>query len=474
MTTSKKKSNNQIWTFVALFEGTGNDDGNKSIISKINDAMDKGQQNIFVSKVDGSGTHGGTFWKWLCGWNGMDWPVIVGRIYKEFYDKIREENINISQIDFYVFGFSRGAYQAKVFCNAIDKFGFKSRSWVLILKTFLYCLFPRKREQVYERPSIKLLGLFDAVCATWVRPIGLCNPGIPDCVEQCRHAVAANEYRKRFEPQLLSRKHSGDNFEEQMFVGCHSDIGWAYDRTSEFDFVEKFLSDSFGEGPNQASTKTLGRYAYSWVVGDVATKLEIEPTIKFSDKMSALMCVGLLCSSIFLPHDSYKDFTNFNAKTRQRKLVGIQPCQLIQSFRRLLDLNILDKIKLNVVKIVGQKPQTGSEKEMVATEYLKLYFSPNGSEVWMPTCIVNANQDETQALFHSLFCAFKDIRMLWKVLRSGGEIENSWDDELLAMTKFLMVTKGPDYVTKLVKDRMNFWALVFGARVTGPIGGTPR
>ena len=78
MTNSKKKSNNKAWTFVALFEGTDNDDGNKSIISKINDAIDKDRQSFWVKKVEGSGNHGNVD----ALRTGGDWPEIIEEMYE--------------------------------------------------------------------------------------------------------------------------------------------------------------------------------------------------------------------------------------------------------------------------------------------------------------------------------------------------------------------------------------------------------
>ena len=436
MTTSKKKSNNKAWIFVALFEGTNNDDGNKSIISKINDVIDKGRQEFWVKKVDGSGKHGNL----VALRTGGDWPEIIEEMYEAFRNKIKDEGIAISQIDFYVFGFSRGAYQAKVFCNAIDMYGFKLESKELIkkLKQGADDTNQVKNAAKCDRPRIKLLGLFDTVCATKSPPPGLENPIIPSSVKRCRHAIAANEYRECFEPQFInSNLQYAHKYEEQLFPGCHSDIGWAYDRTSKPCFVEKLLSRCFGGNPKQASTKTLCRYAYSWVVRDAATKLGIETKIPLSKKLYAFQYFSLLCCLVFLPHDSYKDFTNFRKETKQRKLGEVHPSELMNAFLRILNCNILDNVNVEVVKVQGQGTEADSEKIVRATDLIKAHLSPNGNEVWIPTCIAKNNRDEKQALLHSLLFTFKDKeKKIYNLLRKKKIITHSLKEEYSALTDY--------------------------------------
>ncbi len=125
-----------------------------------------------------------------------------------------------------VFGFSRGAAEARTFCTWMDDL------WrtVVEINDVMYGCVPRLR--------IQFVGLFDTVAS-----VGLANSApipndggfmgwadgtleLPARVEQCVHYAAMHEIRKSF-PLSTGRK-SSCTVREVMYPGAHSDVGGGY------------------------------------------------------------------------------------------------------------------------------------------------------------------------------------------------------------------------------------------------------
>ncbi|SCB21698.1 T6SS phospholipase effector Tle1-like catalytic domain-containing protein [Cupriavidus alkaliphilus] len=137
----------------------------------------------------------------------------------------RDRKPIIKRIRLHVFGFSRGAAQARVFCNwlrdACDANGDK----------LSLCGIP---------VQIDFLGLFDTVASAgiaqsmmetmasghgaWAQKRWLRIPG-PDLVKRCVHLVSSHEVRGSF--PLDSAQ--GGNVEEFVYPGVHSDLGGGYE-----------------------------------------------------------------------------------------------------------------------------------------------------------------------------------------------------------------------------------------------------
>ncbi len=167
----------------------------------------------------------------------------------------------------YIFGFSRGAYTARVLAGFIHAFGLCSR-YHLNLLDYAYRTYKGIPEQeqradggdpssafksmrLYERmlrndrPPIKLLGLFDTVASVIEKgkgriqfkthPFTRKNPS----VEYVRHAMAIDERRNMFQPEVWTpdQDYRGNpfkpatakqDFKEVWFAGVHGDIGGGY------------------------------------------------------------------------------------------------------------------------------------------------------------------------------------------------------------------------------------------------------
>ncbi len=118
-----------------------------------------------------------------------------------------------------VFGFSRGATIARMFCAHIAKEGVNGFS-----------------------PDISFLGCFDTVAA--FLPFGPSQQGlwhdlhVHEKVKTACHAVALDEDRDAFEPNLMNRR---DNITEMWFRGIHADIGGGFEDSRLSDVVLEWM-----------------------------------------------------------------------------------------------------------------------------------------------------------------------------------------------------------------------------------------
>ncbi|MFV1730606.1 T6SS phospholipase effector Tle1-like catalytic domain-containing protein, partial [Phaeobacter sp. JH18-31] len=161
----------------------------------------------------------------------------------------------------YIFGFSRGAYSARVLAGFIHAFGLMEPKSLNLLD-YAYRAYKRigaagnaeafaemrlfERILRPDRPPIRLLGLFDTVAS--VIESGRVLPRLRNhahtsnnsSVEAVRHAVATCERRTMFQPQLWPKGQSysanrfdhtqavPQNLKEVWFRGVHGDIGGGY------------------------------------------------------------------------------------------------------------------------------------------------------------------------------------------------------------------------------------------------------
>lgn len=181
----------------------------------------------------------------------------------------------------YVFGFSRGAFTARVLIALIEdqglirdaqgaeldrlaKWAYRAyrrkfnvrfklltplrglRDWLLGTWEGLLGL-PAYRESKVK-PQVEFVGLWDTVSAyglpidemtrgwdQWVWPLSMVRPNPPDNVVKICHALAMDDERQTFHPLLLDelgeerQSHTDDERLTQVwFVGAHSDVGGGY------------------------------------------------------------------------------------------------------------------------------------------------------------------------------------------------------------------------------------------------------
>lgn len=138
-------------------------------------------------------------------------------------DQMRILVVNIS-----VFGFSRGAAQARAFLRDLA-----ARCTEQADGTWLYGITPVR---------VGFVGIFDTVCSVWRTLLGAAvnrknghdlwahDVRLPPMVEQCVHMTAAHELRPQF--PLDSTRDGGrypNNTIEIWYPGVHSDVGGGYD-----------------------------------------------------------------------------------------------------------------------------------------------------------------------------------------------------------------------------------------------------
>ncbi|MBP1852652.1 T6SS phospholipase effector Tle1-like catalytic domain-containing protein [Rhizobium halophytocola] len=212
-------------------------------------------------------------WGLLTGW-GLDHNVKEAyRFLVEHYDQGPAQDGRHPDRDrIYLFGFSRGAYTARVLAGFIHAFGLMSPIHLNLLD-YAYRTYkdislspkngadmgrrgaepldPFATMRLYERtlqndrPPIKLLGLFDTVASVIEKgngriqfrthPFTDSNPS----VEWVRHAVSIDERRTVFRPELWTpgQDYRGNpfappqgpqNVKEVWFAGAHGDVGGGY------------------------------------------------------------------------------------------------------------------------------------------------------------------------------------------------------------------------------------------------------
>ena len=258
---------------VILFDGTSNEIAtDRSNILRLFGTLEQSDRQL-VYYDPGVGTFGADeawsslardgseIWGLATGW-GLDHNV------KEAY-RFLVENYEAGAIEgghnpdrdrIYIFGFSRGAYTARVLAGFIHAFGL-TKPYYLNLLEYAYRTYkalPSKGEgsavakmKLYDktlqndRPPIKLLGLFDTVASVIEPGHGKLQMkthrythGNPS-VEWVRQALAIDERRTMFRPELwepsqifegnpLAQDKPPQNFKEVWFAGAHGDVGGGY------------------------------------------------------------------------------------------------------------------------------------------------------------------------------------------------------------------------------------------------------
>ena len=258
---------------VLLLDGTSNEiKTNRSNILRLYGTLKKSEDQL-VYYDPGVGTLGGDgawsriwrktveIWGMATGW-GLDQNVKEAyRFLIENYDDgKRSDGPDEDRDRIYIFGFSRGAYSARILAGFIHAFGLvEPRGMNLI--DYAYRAYKRINDRkegtfdeirLYERilrpdkPPIQCLGLFDTVASViesgrfGFRLKKHAFTKTNTSVVSIRHAVAIDERRTMFRPQLwpLDVSFLRNRFDpndatpqdakEVWFAGVHGDVGGGY------------------------------------------------------------------------------------------------------------------------------------------------------------------------------------------------------------------------------------------------------
>ena len=258
---------------VILMDGTSNEiSTDRTNILRLYGTLEKSERQL-VYYEPGVGTFGAEnawlrFWRkaveiWglATGW-GLDQNVkeAYSFLVRNYNNGHRKGQKSSGRDNIFIFGFSRGAYSARVLAGFIHALGLLEQR-NLNLVDFAYRAYKRigenkgdsfaeirlyERLLVPDRPPIKLLGLFDTVAS--VIEHGRYGPRLRShaftktnpSVEVIRHAVAIDERRTMFRPQLWPEggQYRGNPFNqtatklqdvrEVWFSGVHGDVGGGY------------------------------------------------------------------------------------------------------------------------------------------------------------------------------------------------------------------------------------------------------
>ena len=179
---------------------------------------------------------------------------------KQAYNFI-STNWGTGKDEIYLVGFSRGAYTVRCLAAFMNDVGLLTKPGLLHLN-YLYKLwldgtmkpsksFPTKEKgnliiahlnnMEYLRPdiSIEACVVWDTVSAlgipnslSWLQPakddLVMVDKSVPRNISNVFHALALNERRGLFKPNLWSNPPHARNFKQCWFLGAHSDVGGGY------------------------------------------------------------------------------------------------------------------------------------------------------------------------------------------------------------------------------------------------------
>jgi len=212
-------------TLVLCFDGTYNETGLPNSKSNVQLLCDLVEDQSSVNYFEGVGTRQGE-------------RILGGAIGSGIRERMREAYVflqarfariqNKTDLKVYIFGFSRGAYAARLFAGltavGLPRFGVSEDYG-------MEAFFDRKEKplkklkndgQYFDIP-IEFLGVWDTVNSTPETDHG--EQTLPDNVRYAFHAMAIDEKRMNF--QVL-RWDKGSRGKEVWFPGCHSDVGGGY------------------------------------------------------------------------------------------------------------------------------------------------------------------------------------------------------------------------------------------------------
>ena len=196
----------------------------------------------------------------------------------------------------YIFGFSRGAYSARVLAGMLHKVGLLSAGNDELVR-FAWRMFKKPRNDAlahefkatFSRPvTVHFLGLWDTVSSVgWIWnpkhfPYTATNPS----VEIVRHAVSLDERRAEF-IQNLWRPIEGQDVKEIWFPGVHCDIGGGY----------------------READAGLSKITLKWMVSEAeANDLKIDDAVKAAIIPSSDTATACAPNPLAIMHKSLKGF----------------------------------------------------------------------------------------------------------------------------------------------------------------------
>ena len=223
---------------IVLTDGTGkdgNDGGGRTNVNLLQDFLKNGD-NQTVNYFPGLGTRDSETW------TGKIFGKHIYRVISEQYRWIIRavKNLGIdtdTEIEFALFGFSRGAFISRVLADVLLKCGIpvgdsiapkEMIDWYKKGSLLNIAEWRKRNPKGTLNANISFIGVWDTVTSAkgfddsqWM--------SVPQEVGMARHAVAINENRHMFNYTPMT---AAENVRELFFGGCHSDVGGGYDDNS--------------------------------------------------------------------------------------------------------------------------------------------------------------------------------------------------------------------------------------------------
>lgn len=256
-----KHDSNTPKKLVVFFDGTANDEASNTNIRKLYNLVTlQNRTDISASYIEGVGTK-----KKFIG-AGLGWGI--GYDVRQAYRYLGENYNQNNKDEVYIFGFSRGAYSARILAaltNIAGVVDLRSMTEKQKIKHVdeIYSLYKGSKSIQAGRDAIsnfishsvkpvriKFMGLWETVEALGLPDLDE-NSDVPNIryndqlcnIDKASHALAVDDDRARiFTPILLTREHLIKQcekaidinriVEEVWFSGAHSDVGGGYEDTN--------------------------------------------------------------------------------------------------------------------------------------------------------------------------------------------------------------------------------------------------
>lgn len=237
---------------VILLDGTSNVPANNTNINKLNNLI-KHNDNQVVTYFTGIATDPNRFRDAIEDATGLHISSKITHAYASIAEVYEQGD------EIFIFGFSRGAYEARALASLINYVGIINRKkagkdGLRRMAEIAYGFYLTKRnkvskvgEKVFEMVEtvknshcVTFLGVFDTVAALGF-PLEnkdaekfdkeiyrFFDTELNENVLNAYHALAVDEHRFAFEPVLWTKHSPNTKMEQIWFAGCHQDIGGGY------------------------------------------------------------------------------------------------------------------------------------------------------------------------------------------------------------------------------------------------------
>ncbi|MFA0485036.1 DUF2235 domain-containing protein [Vibrio sp. 10N.222.55.B11] len=259
---------------------------------------------VLLNYVDGEN---GAFYKW---------QSLLSQLQRTIDELEQSDYYNdITHIVFDVIGFSRGAALSRHFVNALYQ-GLPDYHRPVAGKQADVKVYPHllgnetnkkfSEEGGYERDdtkgvSVRFLGLFDTVGSFYLagnNDEGNFHLGLePTMANTVLQLVAEHEYRKNFPLTSLSRDNwLPDNFHQEHFPGCHTDVGGGYPSIEQYekkglpDYVGFPVRSTYNRNEIKSETLDIVHANFAYPGGSLDKAAMIERTRQVKDAEWKKVC----------------------------------------------------------------------------------------------------------------------------------------------------------------------------------------